>query len=186
MFGFLKKALNKIADYNNDQDFFDFIHKKYETNSNELFATFSQQGFSLVIDLMIQKAKHDLDMFIKDKKSFLDPLKIIMLEEKIKSFTSTGGMIIISTFGGENDSQLNQLKEKYPNNFNYIPLKCKNADDVNSFIIIDNKSYLIDDPTWNKATNMYKAEVNFFDYSKSASLIQKFKSYTGVYSNTMV
>ena len=49
-----------------------------------------------------------------------------------------------------------------------------------------NKSYLIDDPTWNKITGMYKAEVNFFDYSKSASLIHNFKTYTGVYSSSVM
>ena len=185
MFGFLKKIFNKTYT-SNFQEFFDFVQKKSDTNSSEMFATFSPQGFSLTVDLMISKAQHDLDMFIKDTKLFLDPLKMIRLEQKIESFTKTGGMAVVSTFGGEVDPQLKALEKKYPQNFKYVPLNCSNANEVNSFIIVDNKSYLIDDPLFNKIDGMCKAEVNFFDYSKSATLIQNFKKYTGVYSGNII
>lgn len=185
MIKWLKKLFNKTYT-SNLQEFFDFVHKRCDTNSSERFATFSCQGFNLAIDLLINKAQHDLDMFIKDTNFYLDSLKMMSLERKIKSFTLTGGKAIVSTFGGEVNLNLKALEEKYPENFEYIPLKCENANNVNSFIIVDNKSYLIDDPLFNKIDGMCKAEVNFFDYSKSATLIQNFKKYTGVYSGSVM
>jgi hypothetical protein len=178
MFGFLKKCLDKPI--NTLQEYYNDVIKRSENNSCERFATFTPQGLNLIIELMIQKSQYNLNMFIEKREIYFDILKLDMLERKLQQFEQSSGKVSIITFGGESDDVFIKLQTKYPKSFQYCPLKCSNASEVNNFIVVDNKSYLIEDPTWNHRVSLkddVKAEVNFFDYSKTNDLIQRFQSY---------
>lgn len=98
----------------------------------------------------------------------------------MQQFEQSSGKVNIITFGGGTDDTFVKLQAVYPKSFHYCPLKCSNASEVNNFIVVDNKSYLIEDPMWNHRVSLkdaVKAEVNFFDYSKTNDLTQRFQSY---------
>jgi len=164
---------------NTIEDFLRTVQRHADTNSCETFATFTPQGFNLVIELLINKAQYKLCMFIEKRELFLDDFKLMMLEAKLKQFTLNGGKATIATFGGERDEELLKLQNKYPNCFEYIALKCKNAPEVNNFIVVDNKSYLLEDTIFhrNSICDHLKAEVNFFNFGRSSQLMEKFNSY---------
>lgn len=164
------------------EDFLRSVQHRADTNSCETFATFTPQGFNLVMELLINRAEYSLSMFIEKRELFLDYLKLMMLEAKLKQFALHGGKATIATFGGEKDKELLKLQEQYPNCFEYLALKCSNAPEVNNFVIVDNKSYLLEDPLFrrNSIGDNLKAEVNFFNFSRSSLLLEKFNSYTRV------
>ena len=164
---------------NTIEEFLQMVHNRAKTNSCETFATFTPQGFNLVMELLINKAQYKLCMFIEKRELFLDSFKLMMLEAKLKQFALNGGKATIATFGGERDEELLKLQDKYPDSFEYVALKCNNASEVNNFVIIDNKSYLLEDTIFHRSSicDHLKAEVNFFNYGRSSMLTEKFNSY---------
>lgn len=182
MLKWIKNLFKSDDDYNYN-DYVNFVTNKSKNNSYERFAVFSGIGFNTVMELLLERITYTAYMFIERRELFFDPLKLSLLENKINLLNNNGGQIIIATFNGITDPIFKQLEDKHPNSFKYISLKCNNVKDVNSFIIIDNKSYLIDDPKFNHRGSILdtlKAEVNFFDYSKTNDLINKFKQYVGI------
>lgn len=163
------------------EDFLRLVQHRADTNSCESFATFTPQGFNLVMELLINKTQYKLCMFIEKRELFLDSFKLTMLETKLKQLALNGGKATIATFGGERDEELLKLQNKYPDSFEYVALKCNNASEVNNFVIVDNKSYLLEDAIFHRSSicDHLKAEVNFFDITKSTNLIKSFNSYIG-------
>ena len=165
---------------NNYNEFLNFVKKHHKENSCEKFCTWSPAGFNLTMELLLERLHYDLKMFIEKRELFFDSIKMMKLEEKLKEFEQKQiGKVTIITFDGKRDPQFLFLKEKYPNSFEYIAISCTNQKDVNNFVIVDNKSYLLEDTILHRNTinDVLKAEVNFFDYTKSASLINNFNKY---------
>ena len=179
------KWLNKLFDKStssddNHSEFLKFVRKQHIENSSERFCTWSSAGFNLTMEILLDRLQYDLKMLIEKRELFFDSIKLMKLEEKLKEFQQKElGKVTIITFNGESDSEFEKFKEKYPSVFEYIAISCNNKDQVNNFVIVDNKSYLLEDTILHRNTinDVLKAEVNFFDFSKSAKLVDNFNKY---------
>ncbi len=184
MFGFLKRLFHfdDGVGTNTLDDYLNMVVEKSKTNSCERFATFTPEGFNLIMELLIDKTQYSLCMFIEKRELFFDSFKMTLLEAKLKQLESNGGKITIITFGGEKDHVFMELQEKYPNCFEYYALKCTNAPKVNNFVVVNNKSYLLEDTCLHRSTihDVLKAEVNFFDFSRTSELMEEFNSYVEI------
>jgi len=167
MLKWLKNIFNATSTSinNNYDDFLNLIRKKHKENSSERFCTWTPIGFNLTMDLLLERLHYDLKMFIENRELFFDSIKLMKLEEKLKEFEQKQiGKVTIITFNGKQDTKFLELKNKYPLSFEYIAISCTNQKEVNNFIIVDNKSYLLEDTILHRNTinDMIKAEVNFF------------------------
>ena len=170
----------KFLPNNNNNDFLTFIRKQHNENGCERFCTWTSSGFNLTMELLLDRINYDLKMLIEKRELFFDSLKLMKLEEKLKEFQQKQlGKVTIITFNGIRDSEFEKFNEKYPYVFEYVPIKCSNQKNVNNFVVVDNKSYLLEDTILHRNTinDAVKAEVNFFDFSKSARLVDNFNKY---------
>lgn len=179
MFNFLKNIF-KSSNESNYDDYLNDVAKKFENNSCEKFAVFSDKGFNLVMDLLLNKIQYSLYMFIEKRDLFFDNFKLMVLENKLKNMQKNGGEITIITYNNEKDPIFLDLEQKFSDIFKYIPIKTSTPlNKINNFVIVDNKSYLLEDTLFERQTinDTTKAEVNIFDYNKAHKLIELFNGY---------
>lgn len=157
------------------------IHKNSNENINELIGNFSWEGFNEIFICLIQKTQRDMNIFINNFDTFFTDEMFYYFKHVLSEYESKDIKVFLSTYDSEKDKRLLDLDDQFEC-FTYMPVSCKNVDELNNFIVVDCKSWWIEDPfsinarkivkeNSNAKYSFIKASVNFNDPLEASKLL---------------
>ena len=164
--------------------YFKQVDEYAKNNMPVTFSTWTPEGFNRTMEILINKIETSFYAFIDCRELFFDSLKLNLLERKLQRLTENGGECIIITYNGQKDSIFKQLEEKY-SSFKYIAATVKNPNEINNFVVVNKQSYFIEDTIYKRKNinDILKAEINFFNFSKTSTLLDNFNKYLEILSD---
>lgn len=157
------------------------IRKNSNEDINELIGNFSWEGFNEIFICLIQKTQRDMNIFINNFDTFFTDEMFYYFKHVLSEYESKDIKVFLSTYDSEKDKRLLDLDDQFKC-FTYIPVSCKNADELNNFIVVDCKSWWIEDlfsiytrkiakENGNTKYSFIKASVNFNDPLEASKLL---------------
>ena len=146
----------------------DFVYDCFKKESNTIIGNFSYEGYKRIFENMIGEAKHSIYVFCENYDLiFTDELFCLF---KFKA--DSGIKVRIITYGENREPKFEPFNE-YHSDCRYVSVHTEHPERMNNFIVVDEKSYWIDDKAWfdRKDFSRLKACANFRDFFKCAKMI---------------
>lgn len=170
-FGEISK-LKKIAYKSNELERYrNLIYDCSKNDKNLLIGNFSYEGYEYIFSELIFNASKSIYVFCEDyNKIFTDELFPLFLFKAL-----SGIKVRIITYNGKMEDKFEKLNDSHAD-CKYYSLRASDMNKLNNYIVVDDKSYWIDDKSWftRKDFSELKACVNFHDPNYCSNLLYNF------------
>ena len=173
-FNWIREKFKKMLDEMHERErketlakYSEFVYDCYRNKNNTLIGNFSYEGYRNIFENMISGASFSIYIFCEDyDKIFTDELFPMFLFK-----AQSGIRVRIITYGNK-EPRFEQLNNSHAD-YKYYSVHTEHPERLNNFIVVDEKSYWMDDKSWfiRKDFSRLKACANFCDFRRCVELL---------------